>query len=198
PLLLAGAWCETEADREAVATLARSTVDELNRLAVRWAHEPDPPLRLVGGMWEWVARLRAWPLLGRFLTPDDLAAFRRVAVTVLGEIDPRVNLPPDRRWTAGLSNQVPRYSGPLKEGLASGLALLATRGDVLPAVGDGAGFVGGVVRELFGGQTDRRRWYSLASVLPTLAEAAPDAFLAAVERDVLGDPADLATIFEEH
>ena len=42
-----------------------------------------------------------------------------------------------------------------------------------------------------------RRWYSLASVLPILAEASPDEFLAAVERDVIGDATVQAALFEE-
>jgi hypothetical protein len=197
PLLLAGSWSQTEGDAEAMRRLTRLDGDGFSSLLSRWVNETDPPIRLVGGMWEWVARQRAWPHLGRYISPADLAAFRQVVTDVLGERDPRLDLPADERWMAGIRNCAPRYSEPLRRGLAEGLALLATRPTSVHQHADPVGLVRGVVRDIFGSSPAPGRWYSLAPVLQILAEAAPDEFLTAVERDVIGDVGVRTAIFEE-
>lgn len=197
PLLLAGSWGQNACDTEAVARLARTTPDELAARLSRWANETDPPVRLVGGMWEWVSRQRAWPHLARHVTANNLAAFRQVAMEVLGGIDTRLELPPDERWMAQVHDRSPRYSGALRKGLAETLALLASYPDGVRAGVDPEGLVCGVVRELFGDTPEPARWYSLVSVLPLLAEASPDAFLAAVERGPVADAEVRAALFQD-
>jgi hypothetical protein len=197
PLLLAGSWSESEADREAVRSLARVSPDDFDRLLIRWANAVDPPVRRVGEVWEWIARRRAWTHLARFVTSADLDAFRRISMRVLGEGDPRFDMPPEDRWAAAVHGRLPRYSDRLRDGLVDGLALLATGADLLHAGMGADSAVHGVVQALFGDSPDPRRWYALAGVLRPLAEAAPDAFLAAVERDVLGSPDVMATLFRD-
>jgi hypothetical protein len=173
-LLLAGSWCQSEGDQEAMRQFCRVDAENLARRISRWVNETDPPIRLVGGVWEWISRLRAWPHLSRFISTNDLTAFQTVVVTVLGEVDPRVELAAGQRWMANLYNCSPRYSDLLRQGLSSGLALLATKPNSIRCGTDVPNFVGGTVRRLFGDASDPRRWYSLANVLPTLAEAAPE------------------------
>lgn len=197
PLLLAGGWCQTTADMQAVARLARVEADELAGRLARWANEADPPVRLVGGQWEWVSRRRAWPHLGRFVTAADLDALRRVAVDVLGEHDPRFDLPVGERWRAGVVGAVPRYSDALRRGLAESLAMLAAGTGEVRAGVDPAAVAYRVVSEVFGPTPLPARWYSLAPVLPLLAEAVPDQFLGLVERDVVNDDGVRDALFAE-
>lgn len=197
PFLLAGSWCQNPGDLEAVARLARVSQDEVVHRLSRWANETDPPVRLVGGMWEWISRQRAWPHVGRHVTAADLAAFRQVAAEVLGEVDPRLDLEAEERWMASLRGCSPRYSDALRRGLAEGLAILASRPNVVRAGTDLVGLVNVVVRDLFGAEPTPRRWYSLAPVLPLLAEAAPDAFLAMCERDPVGNAPVRSALFQE-
>jgi hypothetical protein len=197
PFLLAGSWCQNPGDVDAVARLARVSADEVAQRLSRWANETDPPVRLVGGMWEWVSRQRAWPHLARYVTMADLTAFRQVALEVLGEVDPRLDLAPGQRWMASLHNCAPRYSEPLRKGLADALAMLATHPNNVRAGADAGNLVYALLRDLLGAAPDPRRWYSLAPVLPLLAEAAPRVFLNAVERDAVGDAAVRALLFQE-
>jgi len=197
PLLLAGSWKESGPDRKAVQALARLSADDLDRLLARWANGVDPPVQRVGDVWEWVSRRRAWPHLARFVGGADLEALRRTVLAVLGELDPRHDMPPEDRWAAAVHGRLPSFSDRLREGLADGLALLAAGGDATHPGLCIDGFVNGVVRELFGAGPDPRRWYALAGVLCPLAEAAPDAFLAAVERDVIGDADVRTALFTE-
>lgn len=116
---------------------------------------------------------------------------------MLGEGDPRLDLAPDRRWMASLHNCAPRYSEPLRKGLAEALIMLATHSSAVRTGTDVAGVVNVLVRDLFGPAPDPRRWYSLAPVLPLLAEAAPGVFLTTVERDVVGDGSVRSVLFQE-
>lgn len=197
PLLLAGAWSDTPHDTGAVARLARAAPDDIARRLSQWANVPDPPVRLVAGVWEWVSRQRAWPHLARHVTSADLTAFRDVAADVLGEPDPSFDVPPDERWAAGLRHQRPRYSNVLRRGVAEGLVMLAAEPAAVRSGADPAGLVARVVRDLFGPAPCPARWYALTPVLRLLAEAAPCEFLAAVERDVVGDEAVRRALFRE-
>lgn len=197
PFLLAGSWTEATGDTEALAALARAPQDEIASRLGRWANETDPPVRLVGSQWEWISRQRAWPHLGRYITAADLAAFRQVVTDVLGEDDPRLTLPTDQRWMAAVHNCLPRYSGVLREGLADGLALVATHPGSASAAIQPAAVVGAIVRDVFGVSPNTARWYSLAPALRSLAEAAPDQFLSLVERDVVGNAGVRNDLFRE-
>ncbi len=187
PFLLAGSWSQSEGDREAMRQLCRTNEHELSYRIARWRNETDPPIQLVGTTWEWVSRRRAWPHLSHFITRDDLSAFEQTVLAVLGEVDPCLDLAPDQRWMASVHNHTRRYSDSLRKGLAATLALMATNPNNIQCGVDVPAFVRGTVRKLFGNAPDPCRWYSLASVLPILAEAAPDVFLDMVERDVLRD-----------
>ncbi len=196
PLLLAGSWSETSHDLEAVARLGRISPDELTARLARWRNEADPPIRLVGRQWEWVSRRRAWPYLCRFITAADLQAFRKVAVEVLGEHDPRYEVAPDDRWRAAVIGASRQYSDALRGGLAESLAMVSARADEVQAGADPLNTVYSVVRELFGSTPQPNRWYSLVGVLPFLAEATPALFLELVERDVLSDTTVRGALFQ--
>lgn len=197
PFFIAGRWCENVNDYDALCRLSGTSEHELRSRLARWSNEADAPVRLIGGMWQWIARKRAWPYLGRYLLPSDLKALETIANEVLGENDPRLNLAPDQRWLAALRNCSPRYSEPLRKGIAEFLAVLATEAESTPSLRDAIECAARIVRGLFGETPSPERWYSLAPVLSLLAEAAPDAFLASVERDCVGSADVRAVLFQE-
>ncbi len=185
PFFLAGSWCETANDLELLAILARISTEEISQLMSRWANESDPPVRLVGGVWEWVSRQRGWQYLARHITSADLTAFGHAVTSVLTENDPRFELSPDKRWMANLYNRSPKYSGQLQTGMAEALVILAANPTATLTSVDVSGMVKSIVGTLFKPQADPRRWYSLSPILPLLAEADPDIFINVVDRDVL-------------
>lgn len=200
PALLAGTWNDrNERDREALKRLSGMPYAEISRSLVRWSNEPDPPVRRSGDAWILVSKEDAWPLLSASLTRDDWDRLKAVCLEVLGELDPKFDLPADDRWRAGIQGSPPAYSALLCEGLADTLAFLGARGSSPLSTGHtGQELAGGTVRVLLrqpeGGW---RRWASLCAVLPLLAEAAPDEFLGAVEAALADVGTDLPALFSD-
>jgi transcriptional regulator with XRE-family HTH domain len=185
PLLLAGRWTDaSEGDRLALEKLAETHYRDVVELAERWSGPPEPMLTRAPSRWELVSRDDSWELVSFALNDDDLRRFKQVSLQVLGEPDPAYDLPNDERWQAAVLGKVRTYSCTLRSGLAESLALLGARppgqkGHSL----DPRGLASQVVRSLLEGK-DWKAWASLSSELPLLAEAAPDAFLTALENDL--------------
>lgn len=197
-ILLAGAWDDTkEGDREVIAQLARKPYQEVLADISRWVNSSDPPVRRVGGVWQLISREDSWHLLSRFIVRDDLEVLKNVTLSVLGNIDPRYELPLEQRFAASIYGKELPNSDFLRKGLAETLAILATRGlpsetqDIMPAQER----VSGIIYRLFNSNNDWQIWASLAFLLPTLAEAAPEEFLAAVDDGLAGDNPTLVQIF---
>jgi len=201
PALLAGAWSDgKDGDREALAALAQLSYEDFSGTLVRWANETDPPVRRVGAAWFVVSKEDAWSLLARYLTQDDLKRFGKVVLEVLGAPDPRLDLPDEQQPIAGLLGHVPRHSGLLYRGLADALALMGAHRD-LPQPPSGVSphvYVEQAIRQLLSrANADWCLWASLSPVLPLLAEAAPDAFLDAIDAGLVGDEPVLARLFTD-
>ncbi|MCG8348296.1 MAG: hypothetical protein MI924_11020 [Chloroflexales bacterium] len=199
PALLVGGWHDSQpGDRAVIANLARMPYEDVSVHLVRWAHEPDPPVRRIGDTWLLTSKEDAWTLLARFLSCDDRERFASVVLEVLGAIDPQFELPNDQRWMAGVLGHAPLYSGLLRQGLADTLALMGARSDSTQFTDAGSGqeHANAIVHRLLRqANEDWRHWASLSGLLQSLAEAAPDEFLAAVERGLTGDQPVLAKLF---
>lgn len=204
PALLGGGWNENNAaDRGMLARMTEGTYASFRDRLVRWSREDDPPVRQQGETWLLASKSDAWRQLNRYLTGDDLERFEEVAVEVLRELDPRFDLPPERRWMAGAMGASPEHSGLLRKQLADTVSLLGARGD---AVDIGTGVSGRdvaqrVVQRLFeeAGE-DWKLWASLSPHYPRLAEAAPDVFASFVNEDLARDEPVLLSLFtdQEH
>ena len=198
PALLAGRWSDaSEADREAIASLASRPYDEYREILVRMATTSDPPLRLIGTMWTVCARSDAWALLAQFLTAVELARFETTALKVLGEPDPKFDLPSGDRWMAAVHGKVARHSEFLKDGLGETLAIMAGLSDVFPLAGNQTGqqWATRTVRSLLDPATTWQAWASIGGRLRLLAEAAPDTFLDLVDRELAASDASIAGLF---
>ncbi len=202
PLLLAGAWADdVEGDREVVTALAdRGSWRSVARDLAPLTSGDDAPLVERQHHWEFVDIVDAWDALSPALTSEDLHVFHESVRTVLGEPDPTLALSPEERRKAALSIEgLPRRrcSGLLRQGVANTLALLGAVAEdrILPGGRTGEEHAARAVRELLT-DASRERWMSLSELLPVLAEAAPDAFLDAVEASLRGD-CSIMSLFDE-
>lgn len=142
----------------------------------------DTPLAQVDGKWRIVPRGEAWNALGNRLSDEDLDRFQEIALLVLGERDPKFGLPKEERYAASILGKELKYSARLRKGIAETLALLGSRPKALKQCSHGKAqtVAAYVVRNLLH-DGDWERWAGLGALMPLLAEAAPKAFLDAVE-----------------
>jgi hypothetical protein len=199
PLLLIGAWNDNNSeDRKIVERFTAESYANVQTLVTRWINYADPPLRFVGGIYSFVSREDSWRLLSRYFTSDLLKHFANVAGDVLGEDDPRFEMPADERYLAAIHNKLPKFSPQLREGIAETIALLGARGDRIPqGAPEEANWLAANLVSILLDRAAPVRWFSLAQVLPLLGEAAPDAFLCAVETDLSRSSPAIPSLFEK-
>jgi transcriptional regulator with XRE-family HTH domain len=193
--MLIGGWDETsEGDRVRLADLADQPYDAVIEALTPFLAVCDSPVQKVGRAWRIASPSDAWFLLARHLTPAMLGRFEAMADAVLGAADPRFEMDPDDRWMAGVRGVNPENSALLRHGIGQTLILLALWGNKAVAVYDAPRRAELIVSKLLR-DADARRWWSLSGDFRLLAEAAPDAFLGAVEDSLNQDEPPIGALF---
>jgi hypothetical protein len=200
PLVLIGAWSDkNDEDRNLVERFTGVPYANTQRLVTELMNQPDAPLRFVEGVYSFVSREDSWQLLSVGFTNDLLKDFSEVGKEILGEDDPRFDVPANERYLAAINKKLPKFSPQIREGVAETIALLGTRGGHTPqGVAEGSTWR---AAQLAGGLLSagsQKRWFSLASNLPLLAEAAPDEFLSALECAIQEPCPIISALFENN
>lgn len=197
PALLAGGWdFSREGDRVVLERLSGQKLETLESQYTSMTGFPDAPLRHTGSAWKITSPRDAWLRLAKFIAPSDLERFAEAGYSVLTSADPRFEVSPDERWLAGIRGQLPMHSPWLSAGLTETLLLLAMFPEYVKTVSNACQYPNRIVGKLLL-DADALRWYSLSHQLRTLAEAAPDTFLDAVEKSLMHDDAPIMTLFQE-
>lgn len=199
---LAGRWNERRTgDLDALGALFEQGYDESREELVQLTGGPDPLFVVVGDTWAVASMDDAWQHGHQVLQRHDLEAYEALVQTVLGAVDPRLELPVRDRWLAGVYGKVRLHSSDLRQGIADVLALLGARGQ---AVTLGSATVESWLRNVLWQLLNRcneddsgQLWASLTDVMPLLAEAVPDVFLDAVQRGLEGDQPLLGMMFAD-
>src|ERR1700690_3547560 len=197
-MLFAGSWDDQcPADREILAELSGKPYADVARSATTWCQGADPPLRQAGNIYAFTAVRDAWHQVGQYLTTDALARFATIAERVLSLEDPRLALAPQERWLAAIRGHQPAHSAALREGIARSLVLLSVFGadGTIPHRAQDAATL--VVGRILAPGAPWWRWYSVAGVLPLLAEAAPQEFLAGLKGQLAPAAPELMRLFDE-
>jgi hypothetical protein len=198
-LCLLGTWSGAkDADCQVVARLAARSYEEVERDLRHLAKLDDAPLLCIGEVWKAKSPLELLNLFGDHITRDQLDRFFEIAREMLGAPDPQLELPDGERWAAQVHGKVLPFSGLMFESICDALIKLAVWGVEQPGLA-ALGIeerVTVLVRDLLDG-ADGTRWLSLASHLPSLAEAAPDAFLRAVEKSLRQPDAPVTRLITE-
>jgi len=199
PVLLIGKWDENkQGDKEIINEIAGISYNAFISTLKKWLYKPDPPILKIGEIWHLTSPLDAFFALSPFLTKDDFEKLKKVSLKVLREIDPSLDLEPQKRWMASVYGKEAKYSKTLREGIAQALVLIAVFGDGvnLDLSYSSQNWVDGVVRELLN-NADWRLWHSLSNVLSLLAEASPASFLDAVEDSLSQKTPPIMGMFSE-
>jgi hypothetical protein len=197
--MLIGGWVENvPGDCSAVEGIVGKRYGEWIQVVRNVTSSSSTPLKLRNGCWHMASRFEAWQLLGRRLFDDDLERFKTVAVSVLRETDPALELSPDARFAASMYGKERPHSSRLRKGIAETLALLGTYPKALSACTDGKaeGTATCAVRKVLASGS-AALWASLNDVLPLLAEASPEAFSDAVDTALHSDEGAFNTVFSQ-
>lgn len=184
---LLGRWTgENAADKAAAELALGKHYGEWIEIVRPATLRPDTPLTQSDENWKVLSRGESWGALGPQLTNDDLDRFQETALLVLSERDPKFDLVPEKRFAANIHGKVLKHSSYLRYGIAETLALMGARPNALASCSQGKPELIAImtVRELLS-DGDWVRWASLDSLLPLLAEAAPEEFIRVTEASLL-------------
>lgn len=182
-VLFATEWEESNTDdRKVISSLAGIDYESLEKVITELSKQSDPPIRLLGNVWQVISKIDMWHIIAPRLSRLHLDRLGIAARQLMTDIDPSFDLAPEERYMASLKGAIPVYSSRLRQGVADSLALLAAYGDnylnethLKPS-----DYVRVWVRQMFEAANDAKSWYSIGRSLPSLAEAAPEEFLFAV------------------
>jgi hypothetical protein len=152
----------------------------------------------IGKVWRAKAPLELLDLFVDRITAAELDRFFEIVEALLVEPDPILELEADKRWMAQVYGKVREESGLLFRSVLDALAKLAVRGRDYEGLAtlDVDLRVERLVDRLLQ-NADATRWLSLAPHLSPLAEAAPGAFLSAIEVSLGRSDTPVLTLFGE-
>ena len=198
-MTLVGAWhAGSHADRDILAALAGSPYQEIENGIADLLRDDDCPVWRVHQYCGVVSKIDALFAIAPSMTDSHIIDFVDFAEYVLSESDPRLELPPDQRWMAGLYGKVREHSAALRTGICETLVLLAVHGDSLfhERLGiDVEAQVSALIQRLLTPLTNDKL-LSHDRDLPSYAEAAPEAFLTLLEEDLKRPEPALRTLLE--
>ena len=196
---LVGAWNEkNQTDLDIIAQFLGITYDEWRNKAREILHSSGSPLSLKNGLWKVTDRDKLLNLLGSRILDQNLDAFKTLAISQLKEPDPAFELAPEERYAASIHGKVLESSEALRQGIAEGLAMLGTMYHACSNCSQEKAKTtcSLALREILF-DADWILWGSLNRLLPTLAEAAPDEFLDAVENSLKLMPCPFDKLFAQ-
>ena len=187
PMTLVGAWhAKSNADCEVVSTLADRPYKETEEDIARLRPFDDCPVWSIGEYRGVASKIDALFACKHYVTEKNLDDFFSLAEYVLPERDPALDLPEDKRWTAGLYGKVRNHSSALRDGICETLVVLSVHGNNLFRERLGINIesrVSSLIRGLLTPLT-LDKLISHDKDLPHYAEAAPDEFLKLLEEDL--------------
>src|SRR6185369_16459246 len=194
-----GTWNEkTDGDRLVAETISGKEYGEWIRTIREIAQRPGAPLKHRNGTWRFTSRYEGWFALGSRVFDDHLDRLMDVSVAVFSERDPALELAPNERYMASVKGKVLHHSSALRKSLAETLALLGSHPRALKSASAGKAeyTARNIVHKLLD-DADWELWASLNDVVPLLAEAAPDEFLAATEKALGSDPCPFDSLYAQ-
>ena len=193
-LALIGRWDETyDADKEFLEEVTETESynkwrDSLHKLS----QIEDAPLEMTSGDkrgYRLFSRLDAFLSIASMIQGDHIDRFLSESAEVLSEPDPNDKSSEDTRYS---SHEKRKYSRFIRAGIVEGLILLNLKKEVLMC-DDITSKVKAFYDKIF---AHDRAWVALNDVLPMLAEASPDDFLAQLKKALDKKPNEIQCLFE--
>ena len=195
-LVLLGQWEEDhEGDKSIVERLVGKSFEEVEHDVTVLAVIPDPPMVKVGPKWKFVSHEEAWHFLAPRLTSSLVDRFKNLAIEIMGQVSPAFELPIEERYLATARGKVLPHSSTLRQGIARTLALMGVYYERVRFSNSAEHVPSQVVASSLPEERGWPIWATLNGELTTLAEAAPDVLLDAMERDLSASSSPLSDLF---
>ncbi|EOY8344877.1 hypothetical protein ACQEPQ_001299 [Escherichia albertii] len=181
--VLVGCWDEkNNGDIDIITSLIGESYDSWIRKLRIIEGMQDSPLIHERGSWSFKDRIQTFQTVSSRLFDDHLDLFRTTVVSVFKTIDPQFELAPEERYAAVIYGKVLPHSRLIRKGLSEGLALVATKQELLTNCSKYKGqyCASSVVKEVFSASS-WQLWASTQDIQVMLAESAPDCFIDEVE-----------------
>ena len=197
--VLLGSWdLNSQDDIGRLSDLLQHDVTKWSKLFPVFFMNESGPVRCRTGICEVKHRLGFWAAVGSRISDKNLDLFKKTAMIILAERDPKLDLSPNTRFADSCSKKGFKHSQALRKGVADTLALLACRSEHLNQCtrGKPKAIAAEVVHGLLY-DANWETWASLGTLLPILAEASPEQFLKAFEQFIKRDPNSIKTLYSE-
>ncbi|WP_445672833.1 hypothetical protein [Pseudomonas inefficax] len=202
PVMLAGAWvADIDHDKAILASLSQQDYDDTEDGLRKYLYMPDSPLECVGNLWATRAPVDAFLHLAPYVGRRQIQLFKEAVIKVFSATAQAHKPPsPDEPYVfQGMQERAASHSEHLRNGLMTTLLQMA----VLDVPGFKPGgeqpqlFVDKLINSVPGLLSDHRLMASLGQDLALLAEASPQSFLNALERQLEGPEPTIQPIFDE-
>ena len=199
PAILAGGWStNSDLDKKLLAMLsAKPSYYDFEAEVRKTITLPDPPLDHINDVWKIRSPVDAFPYFGHLIGEPELERFKNAAITVFGHV---IQQPAAEDRFKFNPNPPQEYSSWLRDGLAETLLQFATLADqanlTIPNKTPQQ-FVNEILLSLPEWGKSHHILNALSDQLTTLAEAAPQPFLSAIELMLDGDQTEIKQIFSE-
>lgn len=186
-------------DLEVVTAIAYITKEQLESALTRWQTWPEPLFLKFGDNVFVASREDAWYLLGDKVTDSQLDRFAEMAILVLQEDSPALELETEKRWMASIYGKRRSISEALRKSLAETLALMTACPTEEHSEPDARfkAIVQRVINAVLPKASSWQRWASLGRNIQILAEADPELFLSRIEEDLISHSPGIPQLFQE-
>lgn len=192
--LFAGAWVETSArDRKILSRLAGRPYEDVEAVLAPLTGVGGPLVR-VGALWRVVSLRDLWTQIAGQITTAQLARFEAAFQSVLGAINPRYATRPKSIYYEEEGEFPEAPTSALRTGLTEALIAMAVYPGRAALITNLEGRVHRMVAKLLDNASPAL-WWSLSRDFHNIAEAAPTAFLEALESGLDGDDPSAKSLF---
>jgi len=173
------------ADRGVFSILSGQPYDDVESSLIVDSNDPNGLLFRAHGKYRLLSPELAWIRYARLITKSVIETFGQVVQYILTDDEPTVGMTDTERLTAQFLGSHPEFSSTLRKNVVNSLAIAASIGVARLKLDSSMSpsFVDWIVRSILKDATFKR-WASFKGELSTLAEAAPEALLDALERDL--------------
>ena len=198
-LMLASRWTDLPEDVNILSDLAAKPSADLQRAITDALGGSDPAIRRVRNVFMFTSLEEAFLEFGDRISSDIASRWKEIATCILLDPDPYESLGSHERIKAQMEGKRRTYSPALRRGIADSLALAGAIETGPNSTNHASSVADQVVRDVLlqvTGGSDSHTWGAIADVLPLLAEAAPDAFLTALEDDLTTSEPTVGRMFQ--